>query len=116
MSTQVKLLDPILRTRKWRDMRWGAAWKWILTALAVLFVARTYFAQELITLFLFFSVVYALLLLAAVFSLVSMNLIERGIDFLESRLRLLAARTRQQAAMATARTWQAESRVRGHSK
>lgn len=82
-------------------MRWGQALKWILAPLALILAARTYFAQEIITLLLFFSVVYALLLLAAVSSLVCMNLIERGMNFLEQRLRPLVARTRQQAATYT---------------
>jgi len=57
-------------------MRWGQVWRWMLAVLTLILAARMYFFQELITLFLFFSVAFAVLLLLGVFSLVSLNLVD----------------------------------------
>jgi hypothetical protein len=75
-------------------MHWERAWKWIFAVAGLLLASRIYFVQELLTLLLFFSVVFAMLLLVVVFSLVSLSLIERGMDFLEPRLYALASRAR----------------------
>ena len=75
-------------------MRWGQVWRWMLAVLTLILAARMYFFQELITLFLFFSVAFAVLLLLGVFSLVSLNLVDRRMNFLEPRLRALATRAR----------------------
>jgi hypothetical protein len=75
-------------------MRWEQIWRWMLAVLALILAARKYFVQELITLFLFFSVAFAMSLLLGVFSLVSLNLVDRGMNFLGPRLRALANRVR----------------------
>jgi len=75
-------------------MRWEQVWRWMLAVLTLILAARMYFVQELIILFLFFSVAFAMLLLVGVFSLVSLNLVDRGMNYLEPRLRALVARAR----------------------
>ena len=75
-------------------MYWERAWKWIFAVVGLLLASRIYFVQELLTLLLFFSVAFAMLLLVVVFSLVSLSLIDRGMDFLEPRLYALASRAR----------------------
>src|SRR6266850_4630082 len=49
----------------------GRIWRWMLTVLALIHAARTYFIQELLTLLLFFTLAFAMLFLLADFSLVS---------------------------------------------
>jgi hypothetical protein len=75
-------------------MHWERTWKWILTVLALILATRLYFVQELLTLFLFFTFAFVVLLSLVGFSLILLGLIERGMDFLEPRLRALAASAR----------------------
>jgi hypothetical protein len=70
-------------------MHWERTWKWILRVLALILATRMYFVQELLTLFLFFSFAFAVLVLLAGFSLILLRLVDRGMDFLEPRLRAL---------------------------
>jgi hypothetical protein len=51
-------------------MHWERTWKWILRVLALILATRMYFVQELLTLFLFFSFAFAVLVLLAGFSLI----------------------------------------------
>jgi hypothetical protein len=75
-------------------MHWERTWKWILTVLALILATRMYFVQELLTLFLFFSFAFVVLLLLVGFSLIFLQLIDRGMDFLEPRLRALGTSAR----------------------
>jgi len=75
-------------------MHWERTWKWILTVLALILATRMYFVQELLTLFLFFSFAFVVLLLLVGFSLIFLQLIARGMDFLEPRLRALGTSAR----------------------
>jgi len=75
-------------------MHWEPTWKWILTVLALILATRMYFVQELLTLFLFFSFAFVVLLLLVGFSLIFLQLIARGMDFLEPRLRALGTSAR----------------------
>ncbi|MGB7847726.1 MAG: hypothetical protein WBL63_19095 [Candidatus Acidiferrum sp.] len=75
-------------------MHWERTWKWILTVLVLILAARMYFVQELLTLFLFFSFAFVVLLLLVGFSLIFLQLIDRGMDFLEPRLRALGTSAR----------------------
>ena len=75
-------------------MHWEPTWKWILTVLALILATRMYFVQELLTLFLFFSFAFVVLLLLVGFSLIFLQLIDRGMDFLEPRLRALGTSAR----------------------
>jgi hypothetical protein len=70
-------------------MRWGQAWRWILGAVGLFLVSRIYFVQELLTLLLFFSFAFAMLLSLVLFALVFLTLIDRGMDFLGPSLRTL---------------------------
>lgn len=71
-------------------MHWERTWKWILPVSAMILATRMYFVQELLTLFLFFAFAFVVLLLLVGFSLILLGLIERGMDFLEPRLRARA--------------------------
>ena len=75
-------------------MHWERTWKWILTVFALILATRLYFVQELLTLFLFFSFAFVVLLLLVGFSLIFLQLIDRGMDFLEPRLRALGTSAR----------------------
>ena len=75
-------------------MHWERAWKWIFAVAGLLLASRIYFVQELLTLLLFFSFAFAVLVLLAGFSLILLRLVDRGMDFLEPRLRALAAGVR----------------------
>lgn len=75
-------------------MHWERTWKWILIVLALILATRMYFVQELLTLFLFFSFAFVVLLLLVGFSLIFLQLIDRGMDFLEPRLRALGTSAR----------------------
>jgi len=75
-------------------MHWERTWKWILGVLALILATRMYIVQELLTLLLFFTVAFVVLLLLVGFSLILLGLIERGMDFLEPRLRALATSAR----------------------
>jgi hypothetical protein len=70
-------------------MHWVRPWRWILGAVGLFVVSRVYFVQELLTLLLFFSFAFAMLLSLVLFALVFLALIDRGMDFLEPRLRTL---------------------------
>jgi hypothetical protein len=74
-------------------MHWVRPWRWILAAVGLFVVSRVYFVQELLTLLLFFSFAFAMLLSLFLFALVFLALIDRGMDFLEPRLRTLVIRS-----------------------
>jgi hypothetical protein len=72
-------------------MRWGPAWRWIFAFAGLFLVSRVYFVQELLTLLLFFSFAFAALSSLVFVALAFLTMIDRGMDFLEPRLRTLAA-------------------------
>ena len=75
-------------------MHWERNWRWILTVLALVLATRMYFVQELLTLFLFFGFAFAVLLLIVGISRIFLQLIDRGMDFLEPKLRALSTSVR----------------------
>jgi len=75
-------------------MHWERTWKWILPVSALILATRMHFVQELLTLFLFFAFAFVVLLLLVGFSLIFLGLVERGMDFIEPRLRALATSAR----------------------
>lgn len=68
-------------------MYWQRGWKWILIVLGLIPAVRIYFVQELLSLFLFFCLAFAILLLLVAFGLACLQLVELGIDFLHPKLR-----------------------------
>src|SRR6266513_613373 len=75
-------------------MKWSTAWKWMLGLLAAILAAQAYVFQSIFSIVLFLAVFCAILFSLALFSVASLEVIRRGLDFLEPCVRTAVDRTR----------------------